>query len=117
MKNNPLTVILKNTFRFKFPHCGQGDLYDSFLKLATLCRSCKADLSNIRADDAPAWLTIFIVGHIITPILLFVLPNLNYPDWILILLIIIPSLVLALIILPFSKSLFVGIIWYQKNKL
>lgn len=108
--------VLKKTLHSKCPNCGQGKLYVSFLKLAQSCSKCSENFTDIRADDAPAWLTILIVGHILAPILLLILPLFNYPDWVLILSIIVPTVMLSLIILPFAKSFFVGILWYQKKK-
>lgn len=111
-----LKSVLKRTLFKKCPRCGKGHLYQSFLKLVVSCTECSEDFTTIRADDAPAWLTILIVGHIMTFMLLVMFPVLNYPDWVLTLVMIIPSLILSLIILPFAKSFFVGILWYQKQK-
>jgi uncharacterized protein (DUF983 family) len=115
MQQNKMIPTLKNTFLGQCPNCGQGKLYVAFLKLTPECSVCHEDFSDIRADDAPAWLTILIVGHILVPILLFVLPMLNYSDFVLSLIVIVPTLILSLIILPFAKSLFVGILWHQKK--
>ena len=116
MTMQTLTSVLKKTLHSKCPNCGKGKLYHSFLKLVLSCSECHEPLGDIRADDAPAWLTILLVGHIIAPTLLIILPYVNYPDWLLTLIIIVPTLILCLIILPFSKNLFVGILWYQKYK-
>jgi uncharacterized protein (DUF983 family) len=116
MAYKTLVSVLKKTLRNQCPQCGTGRLYLSFLKLAPSCTECAEDFSHIRADDAPAWLTIFIVGHIMTPIVLILLSMFDYPDWLLTVIIIIPSVIMSLIILPFAKSLFIGILWYQKQK-
>jgi uncharacterized protein (DUF983 family) len=116
MNDNTLVSVLKKTLRFKCPNCGEGRLYHSFLKLVSCCSECHEVLDDIRADDAPAWLTILIVGHIVGSGLFLILPFFNYPDWLLIFVIIVPTLILSLVILPFSKSLFVGVLWFQKHK-
>lgn len=52
------------------PNCGRGAMFDRYLKVAPTCPSCGEDLSHHRADDAPPYFTIVIVGHIIVPLAL-----------------------------------------------
>ena len=49
----------------KCPHCGQGRLFSRFLKVDETCPSCGEELHHHRADDLPAYLVIFIVGHVV----------------------------------------------------
>ncbi len=52
-------------FRCRCPNCKQGRLFSSFLKVADRCDVCGEDFHHHRADDLPAYLVIFIVGHIV----------------------------------------------------
>lgn len=52
-------------FRGRCPHCGDGKLFRAYLKVADRCEQCGEDLHHHRADDLPAYLVIFIVGHIV----------------------------------------------------
>jgi len=52
------------------PSCGQGTLFCGYLRVAERCAACGAPLGRIRADDAPPYFTIFIVGHIVIPLML-----------------------------------------------
>jgi uncharacterized protein (DUF983 family) len=54
------------------PNCGKGRLFRKFLKVADTCPVCGEDLHHHRADDAPAYFVILIVGHIIVPVALAV---------------------------------------------
>ncbi len=47
------------------PACGQGRLYGKYLKVQDACASCKTELHHHRADDAPPYFTMFVVGHIV----------------------------------------------------
>ena len=47
------------------PNCGGGPMMRAYLKVRDECASCGEELGRHRADDIPAWATIFIVGHII----------------------------------------------------
>jgi uncharacterized protein (DUF983 family) len=59
-------------FMSRCPHCGQGRLFRAFLKVADECPSCHERLHHHRADDAPAYFVILIVGHIVVPMALWV---------------------------------------------
>lgn len=52
------------------PSCGQGTLFRGYLRVAERCAACDAPVGRIRADDAPPYFTIFIVGHIVVPLML-----------------------------------------------
>ena len=47
----------------KCPACGDGKLYRKYLKVADSCDACGEELHHHRADDAPPYFTILIVGH------------------------------------------------------
>ena len=47
------------------PHCGEGKLFRAYLKSVDACSSCGEEMLHHRADDFPAYLAIFIVGHIV----------------------------------------------------
>lgn len=57
-------------WRRRCPHCGNGPLMQSYLKVRDSCPVCGEVYSHHRADDGPAYLTILIVGHIVAPALL-----------------------------------------------
>ena len=45
-------------------------MFAKFLKVADTCPHCGEELHHHRADDAPPYFTIFIVGHIVIPLVL-----------------------------------------------
>ena len=47
------------------PACGQTHLFNGFLRVVPECTNCHAPLGLARADDAPPYFTIAIVGHLI----------------------------------------------------
>ncbi|MCP4385226.1 MAG: DUF983 domain-containing protein [Hyphomicrobiales bacterium] len=51
------------------PQCRTGALLNGYLKPVLECGACGEDLSHQRADDAPPYFTILIVGHIIVPVM------------------------------------------------
>lgn len=103
-------------FKRKCPHCGEGKVFKGYLKLSNNCSNCKAPVGEIRADDLPPYLTIFLVGHIIVPALVYVEAVYHPPMWMQ--MAIWPSLTLLLTlgILPFMKGAAVGLMWHLKLK-
>ena len=53
-----------------------------FLKVRASCPSCGEQLHHHRADDAPAWATILIVGYVLVTALLFVETTFAPPLWV-----------------------------------
>ena len=48
----------------KCPRCGQGALFEGFLKLRPSCEACGLDYSKADSGDGPAVFVIFIVGFL-----------------------------------------------------
>ena len=81
------------------PACGQTRCFSGFLTVVPQCVACGAPLGNLRADDLPPYLTIFIVGHVIIGLMIW-LESAYHPEfWI-----------QAAIWLPVSVILTVGLL-------
>ena len=65
-------TALRRGWRGRCPRCGEGALFGRFLKMRSHCPACGLALEPFRADDAPAYFTIFAVGHIVVPLVLVV---------------------------------------------
>ncbi len=59
-----LPAMLKGA-RCRCPRCGEGRLFRAFLKVEDECPVCHEELHHQRADDFPAYLVVFVVGHIV----------------------------------------------------
>lgn len=98
-------------FAKRCPACGEGALLHNYLSVNDACPSCGTELHHQQADDAPPYLTIFIVGHIVVPLLLLV-EKLWHPEmWIHF--VVWPALTLGLTLwfLPRIKGVVVGLQW------
>ncbi len=117
MSNPVFRTALKRGICLRCPKCGQGRLLHKYLKQVTLCENCSEDFTAIRADDAPPWLTIFIVGHIMAPIILTFESYKLIPLWAEITLMSVLALFLVFLILPRAKGFFIALIWaLRQNK-
>ena len=67
-----LNSDLMRGLRGRCPCCGKGSLFRAFLKVSDQCRECGEEFHHHRADDFPAYCVIFIVGHIIAPLMVSV---------------------------------------------
>jgi uncharacterized protein (DUF983 family) len=66
-------------FNGSCPACGQGRMFGKYLKVADACPSCGEELHHHRADDAPPYFTMMIVGHVVVPLVL-VVEKIWHPD-------------------------------------
>ena len=75
-----LTSMLRGA-KLTCPSCGKGAMYRRYLKVADECPSCGEELHHHRADDAPPYFTIVIVGHVVVSLLLAVEMAYRPPLW------------------------------------
>ena len=94
------------------PRCGEGPLFGGFLKMLSRCPSCGLGNEPYRADDAPAYFTIFAVGHIVVPLVLVVERYGHEPPlWFHAVLWLPLSVLLALLLLPRIKGAVIALLW------
>lgn len=107
-------LAVRRGLRLTCPACGRGRLLSGYLRQAEGCAQCGERTGDIRADDAPAWATILLVGHLVSPVFfVFATPR---ADAALTAFLAIAVLVvgLTLLLLPRMKGMFVGIIWASR---
>lgn len=93
------------------PACGEGQMFSSYLKVKDTCPACGEELFHQRADDAPPYVTIFIVGHIVVPGILLTEQMFAPATWVQLVIWLPLTLILSLAILARIKGLFVGLQW------
>ena len=98
-------------FALRCPNCARAPLFRRYLKVRDVCPVCGEELFHHRADDAPAYFTIFIVGHIAIVGFLAVNRAFNPPDWVHFALWVPLTIVLSLALLPRVKGSIVGLQW------
>ena len=86
-------------------------MFGRYLKVNDHCPSCGEALHHHRADDAPPYVTILIVGHIVVPLVLYTEKAWHPPEWVHLVLWLPLTLVLALSILPVTKGALIGLQW------
>ena len=107
----PLTQSLLRGAKLKCPACGVGPLFRRYLKVADECSHCGESLHHHRADDAPAYFTIVIVGHVVVSLVLMVEVAYRPPMWLHAALWLPLTLALALLLLSPIKGTLVALQW------
>ena len=73
------------------------------------------DLARHRTDDAPAYFTILIVGHMIVPMVLVIEKSFAPPLWLQTMVWVPLTLALVLLILPRIKGAMIGVQWATRS--
>lgn len=107
----PLWPAMVNGMKCRCPACGEGKLYTGYLKIADECPSCGEELHHHRADDAPPYLVIVIVGHIIVGAILHIEMVYTVPPWIYLWTMVPLTVILCLALLPIVKGAVVALQW------
>lgn len=105
---------LRRGFRRKCPNCGSGPLLRSYLKVRDTCTVCREDLHHHRADDGPAYLTIFLVGHLMAPLLHITFVTWRPEPLTLFTIFAVGCVGLSLYLLPRLKGVVVGFQWARR---
>ena len=104
-------AAVKRGFRMRCPACGEGRVFGKYLKVNDVCAHCGEELFHHRADDAPAYFTILIVGHVTVAGALFVEQQFMPALWIQEALWLSAIPTLSLTLLPRIKGALVGYQW------
>jgi len=87
------------------PNCGEGHLFDGFLKVAPRCEACGYDLAKADSGDGPAVFVILIAGFIVAFAALFTEVAVHPPVWVHLLLWLPATVVVCLVLLRPMKGL------------
>ena len=105
---------VKRGLRLRCPACGDGRLMNGYLRQADNCSACGEATGDIRADDAPAWATILLVGHLVSPAFFLFATQDATAGWLAFLLIATLVLGMTFVLLPRMKGLFIAAIWASR---
>ncbi|QKG72399.1 DUF983 domain-containing protein [Erythrobacter mangrovi] len=107
------TEMLLRGLRCQCPRCGEARIFGKWLKPLAHCPACALDLSEQRADDFPAYIAMFVTGHLLAPILVLMLFDWAIPSWVVIATIIPLSIVLMLLLLQPAKGAVIALQWWH----
>jgi uncharacterized protein (DUF983 family) len=93
------------------PNCGRARLFVGWLRQTETCPVCAAPLGSIRADDAPPYIVVFLVGHVVIATQVLVDGLFDLSLWTEAAIFLPLTLVLALGLLRPAKGATIGLMW------
>lgn len=96
-------AALRGAFN-KCPRCSETKLFWRFLKPVEVCPHCGQDWSLQRADDFPAYVSIFLTGHLLAPLIILLVSDFE-----------IPAGALVAVILPLAALMMLGFLQPAKG--
>ena len=110
-KNRDTKQAIWRGMKKKCPECGVGSIFKGYTKIKDSCEHCGLDLTGQRADDAPPYITMMIVGHLIIPIALETKLRLDPPLELQFIVWGTIMFTMAIWLLPISKGGLIGLQW------
>jgi len=101
---NPFLAGLKG----RCPNCGEGYLFEGFLKVSPRCEACGFDLRKADSGDGPAVFVILIAGFIAAFGVLFTEVALRPPIWVDIVVWLPAAALICLLLLRPTKGLMIA---------
>lgn len=112
--DRPSWPAVRRGFLRRCPHCGEGRLFDGYLKVTDSCAACGEVLRHHRADDGPAYLTILVVGHILGFAMHFIWVQFRPEPLVFATILTVFAVGLSLWLLPRFKGAIVGFQWARR---
>jgi uncharacterized protein (DUF983 family) len=100
--------------RGRCPNCGEGRMFSRFLAVAPTCDVCGERLDGHRADDAPPYVVIMIVGHVVVALNLAFERAAEWPLWVHFAVWIPLTLILSLGLIQPTKGAIIGLQWANR---
>jgi uncharacterized protein (DUF983 family) len=95
------------------PRCGAAALFRKWLKPVDRCGHCKQDWSLQQADDFPAYIGIFVVGHLLAPVVIAMIGTFHMSAWLTLAIILPLAVVMLLAMLQPTKGAVIAFLWWR----
>jgi uncharacterized protein (DUF983 family) len=106
-----LWLGLRRGLARKCPACGQGQLFRGYLAVIPVCPVCANDNEQYPSDDFAPYVTIFLVLHLMVPILFAADRAWDMSVGFEMTLALPLFLIATLLLLPFAKGAVIGFAW------
>lgn len=110
-ETSKIGVGVRRGLGLRCPHCGEGRLFGRYLKVSDHCEACGADNTIYPCDDAPPYLTLFMVGHFIIPFMFWMDKAWEPALWVMFAIWLPLITVITMVTLPYMKGIVVGFAW------
>lgn len=107
------TAAVLRGLRLRCPRCNCAPLFGKWLKPVERCAHCGQDWSVQQADDFPAYLGIFIVGHLLAPVVILMIVTLGLSAWLTLAIILPVAVVMLIAMLQPTKGAVIAFLWWR----
>lgn len=94
------------------PSCGGGKFFRKFLKPISHCHLCGQDWTHQQADDFPAYVSIFLTGHILAPLIIALVKDSGLSVGALMAIIVPIAMVMMIGLLQPAKGAIIAVQWW-----
>lgn len=101
--------LIGTALKCRCPRCGQGRVFAGYLMVVDRCAECGLALASNDSADGPAVFIMFIVGFVAIPLAFWINAVFALPSWAFFAIACGLIIVMALILLPPSKALVLGL--------
>lgn len=95
------------------PRCGAAALFRAWLKPVDACPHCRQDWSVQQADDFPAYIGIFVVGHLLAPVVIAMIGTFGMSAWTTLAIILPVAVVMLIAMLQPVKGAVIAFLWWH----
>ncbi len=99
--------------RSRCPRCGKAGLFARWLKPHVACPSCRQEWSHQRADDFPAYIAILLTGHLLAPVIIALVTDLDLSPGVLAAILLPLAVVMMLAMLQPAKGAVIALQWWH----
>lgn len=99
--------------RGRCPSCGKGRMFPRLLEPIEHCPLCGQDWSAEQADDFPAYIAIIVTGHILAPVIIYIISETAVSLWTSLAIIISMALALIAALLQPAKGGVIALQWWM----
>lgn len=95
------------------PRCGAARLFRAWLKPVDACPHCAQDWSVQQADDFPAYIGIFVVGHLLAPVVIAMIGTFGMSAWATLAIILPVAVAMLIAMLHPVKGAVIAFLWWM----
>ncbi len=110
----PATALstMMRGLRGQCPRCAQAKLFHAWIKPVDHCPHCQHDWSVQQADDFPAYIGIFVVGHLLAPIVIMMISTFALSAWVTLAIILPLAIIMLIAMLQPVKGGVIAMLWW-----
>lgn len=99
------------------PQCGARTLFSGYLKLNRGCSACGADFSRSETADVAPYVTVFILGLVLTPMTFVLTMGFGIVSPLALAVLLAGSLAATLLLLPRVKGVLAALLWRARREI